>query len=253
MKPESIDQRTKARPVATLAHDYPKGMLIEWHAHDRGQLIYARSGIMTVMTAEGSWVVPPHRAVWVPATTDHAIQCGTRLSMRTLYVAQGAAPRLPQTCAVVQVSPLLRELIVALVEAPGSSRRRAHLTVLILDEIRATPVAPLHLPEPRDARLRRLTAALAADPGDRTDLGAWGREVGASSRTLTRLFLRETGMTFRQWQRQARLLAALVKLAEGEPVTQVALDLGYDSPSAFISAFRRALGASPRRYFEASQ
>jgi AraC-like DNA-binding protein len=149
----------------------------------------------------------------------------------------------------VHVSPLLRELILACAEAPGPARRRARLATLILSELAEAAVAPLHLPEPADPRVRRVTEALRAEPGDPRTLAAWGKEVGASARTLSRLFLAETGMTFRQWQRQARLLAALVKLAQRQPVTAVALDLGYDSPSAFIHAFRRALGRTPRAYF----
>jgi AraC-like DNA-binding protein len=152
---------------------------------------------------------------------------------------------------VVNIAPLLRELILASVEAPGPERRRQLITALILDEIRAATVAPLHLPEPSDPRLIRITSALTEQPGDARTLGAWARDAGASTRTLSRLFVGQTGMTFRQWQRQARLLAALVRLAEGESVTSIAFELGYDSPSAFISAFRRALGKTPRRYFDA--
>jgi AraC-like DNA-binding protein len=130
-------------------------------------------------------------------------------------------------------------------------RRRRLITTLVLNEIRAATVAPLHLPEPADPRLMRITSALREQPGDSRTLTAWAAEAGASTRTLSRLFLAETGMTFRQWQRQARLLAALVRLAQGTPVTSLAFDLGYESPSAFISAFRRALGKTPRRYFDA--
>jgi len=240
--------------VRAYARTYPKGCDIPLHRHAWGQLIYARAGVMTVTVASpaphGSWVVPPQRAVWVPAETDHRIRCGTRLSMRTLYVAPQTRV-LPDTCCVVNIAPLLRELILASVEAPGPARRRQLITALILDEIRAATVAPLHLPEPSDPRLIRITSALREQPGDARTLGAWARDAGASTRTLSRLFVGQTGMTFRQWQRQARLLAALVRLAEGESVTSIAFELGYDSPSAFISAFRRALGKTPRRYFDA--
>src|SRR5918996_2537514 len=240
--------------VRAYARTYPKGFDIALHRHAWGQLIYARAGVMTVTVASpappGSWVVPPQRAVWVPAETDHRIRCGTRLSMRTLYVAPQTHV-LPGACCVVNVTPLLRELILASVEAPGPARRRQLITALILDEIRAATVAPLHLPEPSDPRLVRITSALREQPGDARTLGAWARDAGASTRTLSRLFVGQTGMTFRQWQRQSRLLAALVRLAEGTPVTSVAYDLGYESPSAFISAFRRALGKTPRRYFDA--
>lgn len=240
--------------VRAYARTYPKGFDVPLHRHAWGQLIYARAGVMTVTVASpaqpGSWVVPPQRALWVPAETDHRIRCGTTLAMRTLYVAPSIRA-LPHACCAVNVAPLLRALILASVEAPGPARRRRLMTALILDEIRAATVAPLHLPEPADARLLRITDALKDRPGDARTLEAWAREAGASTRTLSRLFVAQTGMTFRQWQRQARLLAALVRLAEGAPVTSVAFELGYDSPSAFISAFRQALGKTPRRYFAA--
>jgi AraC-like DNA-binding protein len=237
--------------IGAYARDFPKGHHIARHRHAWHQLVYARAGVMTVSTAQGAWVVPPQRAVWMPAATDHEIRCATAVSMRTLYFAPAVRP-LPATCCVVHVAPLLRELIVASVEAPGPAPRRARLAALILTELVEAAVAPLHLPQPADARVRRITEALRAEPGDGRTLAAWGKEVGASTRTLSRLFLAETGMTFRQWQRQARLLAALVRLAQRQPVTAVALDLGYDSPSAFIHAFRRALGKTPRAYFGAA-
>ena len=247
--PEQTRPLTPA--IGAYAHDYPKGHHIAPHRHAWHQLVYARAGVMTVGTMRGAWVVPPQRAVWMPAATDHEIRCATPVSMRTLYFAP-AMRRLPAACCVVHVAPLLRELILACVEAPGPAPRRARLTALILSELAEATVAPLHLPEPTDSRVRRITEALRADPGDARTLAGWSREVGASTRTLSRLFLAETGMTFRQWQRQARLLAALVRLAQRQPVTSVALDLGYDSPSAFIHAFRRALGRTPRAYFGAA-
>jgi AraC-like DNA-binding protein/quercetin dioxygenase-like cupin family protein len=252
MRTFGIDERSKAltATVRVLATDYPKGHLIRPHRHEWAQLIYARVGVMTVLTAAGAWVVPPQRAVWMPADMEHAIRCGTRLEMRTLYIDTAAREGLPAACGVVNVPPLLRELVLAGVEAPGEGPRRELLVALLLQEVSAAPLAPLHLPEPEDPRLKRITAALGADPGDPRTLAAWGKEVGASVRTLSRRFLAETGMTFRQWQRQARLLTALVRLAQREPVTRVALDLGYDSPSAFIHAFHRALGTTPGRYFE---
>ena len=221
MRTFGIDERSKALTptVRVLATAYPKGHLIQPHHHEWAQLVYARAGVMTVLTAAGAWVVPPQRAVWMPAGMEHAIRCGTRLEMRTLYVDTSARDGLPAACGVVNVRPLLRELVLACVEAPGEGRRRELLALLLLEEIRAAALAPLHLPEPLDPRLKRIAAALGTDPGDPRTLAAWGREVGASVRTLSRRFLAETGMTFRQWQRQARLHAALVRLAQREPVT----------------------------------
>jgi AraC-like DNA-binding protein len=214
--------------------------------------VYASAGVMTVVTEHGMWVVPPQRAVWIPAGIVHTVQARGPVAMRSLYIQREAAVWLPTTCCVVNVTPLLRELIVRAVALP---LRYAHggqderMMLLMLDEIRQLPVAPLHLPEPTDRRLRQITTALRTDPADDRTLETWARAVGASPRTLARLFVAETGMTFRQWQRQVRLLAGLVRLADGQPVTVVALEVGYESPSAFIAMFRRALGTTPGQYF----
>jgi AraC-like DNA-binding protein/quercetin dioxygenase-like cupin family protein len=238
--------------IVVRAIDYPAGSRTGRHRHKRAQLVYAKAGTMTVSTPLGLWVVPPQRAVWIPAGIEHEVRMAGPVSMRTLYIRPAAAPSLPTRCSAVNVTPLLRELILAaaaLPTRPVSNGRAERIAALILDEICMLPVAPLHLPEPRDPRLRRIAAALMRDPADPRRLRDWSRTVGASSRTIARLFERETGMTFRQWQRQARLLSALPRLAEGEAVTTVALDLGYGTPSAFIEMFRRAMGTTPGRYF----
>jgi AraC-like DNA-binding protein len=155
---------------------------------------------------------------------------------------------------VVNVSPLLRELILAATVMPvlyDARGRDGRVMALILDELRAAADLPLHLPRPRDRRTVRVCDAILAAPADARPLEAWAAEVGASARTLARLFQRETGMSFAQWRQQARLLESLRRLAAGEPVTAVALDCGYRSPSAFAAMFRRALGVAPTAYFAA--
>jgi AraC-like DNA-binding protein len=239
------------RPVVAFAHDYPAGHLITRHRHRRAQLLYAARGVMRVSTDLGIWVVPPQRAVWIPAGIDHEIGCSGVLGMRTLYV-DPALPGLPDACRVVDVPPLLRELILRAVTLPplydlGGPDGR--LMQVILDQIETLEQAPLHLPMSRHPRLRPILETLTAHPEDATELDAWGRRLGASGRTLARLFQAETGMSFRAWRQQARLLAALTRLAAGDPVTTVALDLGYESVSAFIAMFRRATGTTPARYF----
>jgi AraC-like DNA-binding protein len=152
----------------------------------------------------------------------------------------------------VQVRPLLRELILQAVAFPAPyapNGREARLVAVLVDELTAARTAPLHLPMPRDPRVLAVTERLSADPGDRRPLGAWVRTAGASARTLARLFQRETGLSFAHWRQQARLLRALERLAAGEAVTTVAMDLGYESPSAFITMFRSRLGATPGKYF----
>ena len=175
-----------------------------------------------------------------------------RVAMRTLYLARDRAPLSASDCGVVQVSELLRAGIVRAVQfrhpyAPDSAEAR--LAAVLLDEIRVAATAPLHLPLPRDPRARRVAEALQADPGDPKRLEDWARVAGASARTLERVFERETSLRFAAWRQQARLLRSLEALASGEPVTQVALAVGYETPSAFIAMFRRALGTTPGRYF----
>jgi AraC-like DNA-binding protein len=174
------------------------------------------------------------------------------VAMRTLYVRADVAETLPRQCCVIAVSPLLRELILRAVELPLLYDERgpeARVMSLILDEIRALPALPLHLPWPADPRLKRLCAAIQEDPASERTLEHWADTVGASSRTLARLFRKETGMSFGEWRQQVRLVDALGRLATGQKVTAVAMDLGYQSPSAFTSMFRRALGEPPTRYF----
>lgn len=243
------------RPVLAVARDYPARHHIARHQHRRAQLVYAEAGVMTVQTATGVWVIPPERAVWVPAGVEHAIDTGTGLAMRSLYIEKDAAPRLPKACCVVRVSPLLRELIGRAVDLPAlydENGPDGRLMRVILDQLETLPVAPLHLPMPRDARLKRITDALVQDPANAEPLRRWARRAGASTRTLARLFAKETRMSFGAWRQQLRLMKALEMLAARRPVTEVALDLGYASPSAFIAMFRRAFGVSPKRYFRDS-
>ena len=247
-----IELQAVPRPVAAFAADYPSGHVIPWHSHPRAQFIHATAGVMTVGTAGATWVVPPHRALWMPPHVEHRIRASGKLALRTLYVTPDAAPGLPASCRVVTVTPLLLNLILRAIELPALYERdgpEGRLVHVMLDEIGAAPEAPLNLPAPTDARLNRIADQLIAQPGDRRSLADWAKSVGASERTLARLFPAETGLSFRQWRERARLLHALARLADGEAVTSIALDLGYDSPSAFTAMFRRALGAPPSRYF----
>lgn len=240
------------RPVSAFAQDFAAGAEVPPHHHNRAQLIHAITGVMRVETEFGIWVVPPGRGVWVPPRVVHSIRMRGDVGMRTVYVSSKALSDAPGHCSVVHVSPLLRELLIRATEwrAPyplsGAEERAVEL---LLDEIHTAQVAPLHLPIPGDPRIRIVTDGLVADPADGRSLAAWGRAAGATERTLARAFVRETSMTFGAWRQQVRLLRALELLAEGESVTGVALELGYDSTSAFIAMFRRALGTTPARYF----
>jgi AraC-like DNA-binding protein/quercetin dioxygenase-like cupin family protein len=249
---DPADYQDLPRPVAVMAKDFPAGATVPWHRHKRAQLAFAAAGVMVMRTREGDFVVPPHRALWLPPGTEHSLRASTALRMRTLYVAPEAAGLLPPEVRVIDVSPLLRELILAAAALPplwDEAGRDGRIMALMLDEIRALPVLPLGLPRPRDQRLVRLCGAITAAPGAAWTLERGAAEVGASARTLARLFEKELAMSFAAWLRRARLLAALERLARGDSVTAVALDCGYGSPSAFAQMFRRHIGGAPSRYF----
>ena len=245
------DYQRVPHAVAAMPKDFPSGFEIAMHAHERAQLIYATVGTMRVATGDGVWVVPPQRALWMPGGVQHGIVMLGDVTMRTLYLRADAVAFMPDTCRVLPVSPLLRELIVRATELPmhyDESGPAGHLMALLLAELQGLQSLPLQLPMPADARLRGLCAALLEAPGDRRSLAAWARTINTSSRTLARRFQEETGLSFGAWRQQARVLDAMGRLAGGQPVTQVAFDLGYDSVSAFSAMFRRAAGASPRLY-----
>ena len=241
-------------PVLGLAEDHGPHEPIPPHRHDAAQLIHAASGVMKVRTEQGLWVVPPARAVWVPSFETHAIEMSGAVELRTIYLAPEFAPADLTQCCVVQVSPLLRAAILRAVEFGGeysSSGPEANVAAVIRDEIRAARVAPLHLPMPSDPRALRVAEVFSHDPADRRARAEWARLAGASERTLERLYHAEVGMSFGRWQRQVRLLRSLELLAAGRSVTVVAIDVGFESPSAFIAMFRSATGTTPGRYFAA--
>jgi AraC-like DNA-binding protein/quercetin dioxygenase-like cupin family protein len=244
----------KKSQIATLTWDYLPGHVVPLHFHNRDQLVYGTQGVMTVRTSEGAWVVPAHRGVWIPAGIPHTITMSGKVAMRTLYLE----PRLvsdkvlPGKCCVVNVSPLLRELILHACALPGLRKKiswQRHLIEIILDQLRVIQRVPLQLPNLSDARAQRIAAMLLADPSDRRPLARLCREAGAGKRTIERLFLEDAGMTFGKWRQQLRLMEAMRLLAEGAKVTHAALEAGYSTPSAFISMFRKSLGTTPRLYF----
>jgi AraC-like DNA-binding protein len=237
---------------------------IDWHDHAQHQLIHPGRGVLQVFTPHGSWVVPSHRAVWLPAGVAHAHRAHGSTRMQTLAFAADVNPLSLERPTVLAVSPLLREVITALTAitphgtspngaappaAAPTARERHNLEQVALDQLRRVEALPLHLPAPSDDRLLDVAALLAADPADSRPLGALGAAVGASERTLSRLFRQETGMTFTQWRAQLRLHHALTLLATGVPVGSAAAACGYGSASAFIEAFRKAFGTTPGRYW----
>lgn len=236
--------------------DMQHGYIIRTHAHREDQLLFASRGVMTLETAAGLWVVPPLRAVWIPAHTEHGVTMSGAVSMRTLYLAPALCRSLPRQCLVVNISSLLRELILHVCTFPRLHKRtpsHRHIIDLVVDQLKAVKAIPVQLPHPADARAKKLVDGLRAHPGDQRPLEALAAECGAGKRTMQRLFAAESGMSFSRWRQRARLIHALETLAAGESVTNAALEAGYSSTSAFISMFRKQLGTTPTRYLALDQ
>ena len=227
-----------------LSVTMPKGQWFDWHVHPEHQFAWAAEGTLTVQIGDAAYVLPPSRALWIPAGTLHRTGAASASSMHSVYFGgrQWVQP------TVVAVGPLLAELIRHLADLtlPTAPRRRAE--AVLRDLLVPVPVSTIHVPTV-SKRLSLIARALTDDPADDRDLAAWGRLVGASSRTLARAFVAETGMTFGAWRTQVRLLASLPLLAAGMPVATVARRVGYATPSAFVAAFRRVTDTTPGAYF----
>ena len=241
--------------ITTLTYDFADGYVIPEHFHQEDQLVYASHGVMSVRTKDGTWVVPPQRGVWIPARTPHGITMSGAVSMRTLYLKPRLVRPLPRSCRVLNVSSLLRELILHACKLPALEKRtqvQARLVEVIVDQLEAVQAIPLQLPSPLDPRAARVAKALADDRSGSCRLEETCRMAGASKRTIERLFLQETRLTLGQWRQQLRLMRSLQLLAAGHKITHVALEAGYSTPSAFIAMFRKILGVTPGRYFDNS-
>ncbi len=240
------------RPIGAMAKSYPSGYAGYRHHHSRAQLLYAESGTMKVTTERGSWIIPPHRAVWFPPEFPHQTGTLSPVEMRTLYIRRDACPaRAPEEPRVIQVSSLLRELVRRATVMPIEYDERGHdgkTLDLLLNEIDWSPAQALVMPLLRDSRLLMIEQAVSSNPGDTRTLEAWAEQVGTSSRTLTRLFLKESGMSFRSWRDQLRALSALPKLLDRVQVTRLAIEMGYETPGAFGAMFKRVMGVTPSMY-----
>lgn len=247
-----VELETGGRPVHVRPMDFAKGGVIDPHRHRRGQLIYATSGLFVVRTPAGTWMVPSLRGVWVPPMTEHAVTLLTHTRMRSAYIAPELCDVLGPTCRVIGVTGALRELIIHLGDGQGPHDADFHrsIAIVITGLIREVSTSALSVPLPEDTRLKAIYRALTDDPSDQRSLKDWARAVGGSERTLLRHLKAETAMSFRQWRQQIRLLCSLERLASGQPVTTVALDVGYETASGFITAFRQSFGATPAAYFE---
>jgi len=243
----SCDLPLTVRPVVGMSDHYPAGFVDSFHRHDHGQLSYATSGIMTVVTETSAYVLPPNRAIWLPPDMPHEVTCRGPVVLNVLYI-DPSLPLQPRTCRVFDTSMLVQALfreVLTFAHAYDETGREGRIVALLLDEIARMDPIVVSAPMPRDGRLRRVCEKIVADPADQRSLDDFARIAGMGRRTFTRTFRQETGMGFAHWRQQVRLMAALSLLREGHSVTSIAYDVGYESASSFTAMFHRVLGVPP--------
>jgi AraC-like DNA-binding protein len=244
-----VGEPDPAAAVIVMTFPMPAGRVFDWHTHPDHQLAWAASGVLTVRTSMAAWVLPPTRALWIPAGLRHETLSAGTATMRTLYIRPGLCPISWPDCTPVAASPLLAELI-GYLENPGLDQdSRTHAETVLVDLLKPMTMTTIEMRMPAEERARQVAQALTDDPADGRTLAQWGHHVGASSRTLARAFLAGTGLPFGRWRALLRLQAAMPALAAGEPVGNVARHVGYESASAFVAAFRRETGLTPAVYF----
>lgn len=247
---QAVDTEPPATAGVIVVGHFPlkSGQWIPPHSHTHHQLAWTRSGVLGVAVADSYWILPPSRALWLPAGVVHQTGATRDAVLCSLYLD-------PERCALdwaeptaVGVDGLLAHLIGYLAREDLTDDARLRAEAVVLDLLHPLPTLPIDVPEPVDERVRAVADALLADPADPQSLDAHAHSIGVSRRTLTRLFVRDTGMSFDRWRTNTRLRAALPLLAEGRPVSETAHAVGYSTPSAFLAAFRRTVGTSPGRY-----
>jgi len=239
------------RPVVSGANEYPSSYELPEHRHRRGQLLYAAAGTVAVTTPHGAWLAPPERAVWIPGGTPHAVRMVGTVSTRSVYIEPAVTGAQGEACRVIAVSPLLRALLVAAVDIPREYDERGRdglLMSLLVEEVVRAATLPLTLPLPTDKPLAARCARFLEAPRMTDAIDDWANDLAMHRRRFTRVFRRETGMSFVEWRQQACLLAALPRLAAGEAITAVALDMGYESSTSFSTMFKRSTGKPPSHY-----
>lgn len=249
IKVETVDHVPRA--IIAIGHEYPDGHVIAPHRHRRGQLISGASGVVVLATPDGTWVMPSQRGMWIPPATTHHVRVVGDVSMQSLYLEPDAVPRMPGHCQVVAISPFMRSLMTEALTLPLEYEldgRAGALMELIRHEMQQLPALPLSLQYPSNELLAARCRDFVRRPNIQETIDDWARDLGMSRRAFTRLFRRETGVSFVTWRQQASLIHAMPRLAGGEPVTTVAIDLGYENPNAFTIMFKRAFGSPPLTY-----
>jgi AraC-like DNA-binding protein/quercetin dioxygenase-like cupin family protein len=238
-----------ALQVSGVVQRYPAGHVVPAHSHGRGHLLYTIDGVLLVEADTGQWLVPPTAAVWLRPGVAHRLTATAAVCVHGIFIAPALAQDLPAQDCVLHITALARELIAALVQLPHSPThhqpRDALLGALLVEELQAVATLPFYLPWPEDAQMRQLCQALVQAPGQQANAEDWAQRLAMSSKTLQRRFLKSTGMNLGQWRQKMRLMASVELLLKGKPITQAALESGYESHSAYSVAFKKQFGCSP--------
>lgn len=228
-----------------------KGMEMAVHAHRKAELVLTLRGVVRCEADRGVWIVPPRSALWIPGNVPHSVTVAGNVEVYCLFVEPDAAPALPGQCCTLSVSPLLERLLMHVTRMPAlydPDSADGRIATVLLDQLSLSQIEKSNFPMPADDKLRRIAGAMMANPSDRATIDEWSRRMAIAPRTLTRALKRETGMSFGRWRQQLHILIALERLDQGASVHAVALDLGYEGASAFVTMFRKALGKPPGRY-----
>lgn len=240
-------------PVYAFSENYPHGHIEDWHSHDRIQLIHTLTGVIRIQTHEGIWIIPPGRGVWIPAHKPHALLSSGDVKARGVFIEDTLQHDIQNECRVVAIPALLRELISSAMDIQNEIQpesRNERLLQLILDEVRLLPALAFNLPDPQSPKLQQLCQRIKENLALEWSMEESAQQLHISSKTLARHFQKETGLHFSHWVRQAKLMQAMIDLAMNKPVLNVALDLGYESPSAFSAMFKRETSMTPSDYLK---
>lgn len=224
---------------------------LPFHSHKKAELLFADTGLITLETEQGLWIVPPQGAVWIPGGLRHRAKCSGNPRGFVVFIEPGTVENLPETCCTISVSPFLRALLertAALPQNYSQEGAASRLIAVLLDEIIAAPLEWIYLPMPTDPRLRALAEAMLSSPSERITLEQWASRLHMSERNVSRIFSRETGLSVNRWRRQMHITKALPLLAQGQPIQVIADQLGYESSGAFVTMFRKSTGTPPRRF-----